>query len=44
MERTDDWIDSFKALLIRYEGLAATWLQQHFMAFAILLLRKINTC
>jgi transposase len=44
MERTNAWIDSFKALLVRYEGRASTWLHQHFMAFAILLLRKINKC
>jgi transposase len=44
IERTNAWIDSFKALLVRYEGLVATWLHQHFMAFSILLLRKINKC
>lgn len=44
MERTNAWIDGFKALLVRYEGKIATWLQQHFMAFTILLLRKINKC
>ena len=44
MERTNAWIDGFKALLIRYEGLVKTWIEQHFMAFAILLLRKINKC
>lgn len=44
IERTNAWIDGFKALLIRYEGLITTWIEQHFMAFAILLLRKINKC
>jgi transposase len=44
IERTNAWIDSFKALLVRYEGMIATWIQQHFMAFTILMLRKINKC
>lgn len=44
IERTNAWIDGFKALLVRYEGLAKTWLEQHFMAFAIILLKKINKC
>lgn len=44
MERTNAWIDGFKALLVRYEGKVKTWLDQHFMAFAILMLRKLNTC
>ncbi len=44
MERTNAWIDGFKALLVRYEGRVATWLQQHLMAFSILLLRKIYKC
>lgn len=44
MERTNAWLDGFKALLVRYEGLVKTWREQHFMAFAILLLRKINNC
>ncbi len=44
IERTNAWIDGFKMLLVRYEGRVTTWLQQHFMAFAILLLRNINKC
>lgn len=44
MERTNAWIDGFKVLLVRYEGMVKTWLQQHFMAFAILLIKKINKC
>lgn len=41
IERTNAWIDGFKALLVRYEGLIKTWIAQHFMAFSILLLRKL---
>jgi transposase len=41
IEQTNAWIDGFKALLVRYEGKVKTWMQQHFMAFAILLLRKL---
>lgn len=40
IEQTNAWLDGFKALLIRYEGLLVTWIAQHFMAFSILLLRK----
>ncbi len=41
IEQTNAWLDGFKTLLIRYEGNLKTWMQQHFMAFAILLLRKL---
>lgn len=41
IERTNAWLDGFKALLVRYEGLVKTWIAQHFMAFTILLLRKL---
>lgn len=44
IERTNAWIDGFKALLVRYEGRLATWMAQHFMAFAILMIRKCNKC
>lgn len=44
VERTNAWIDGFKTLLVRYEGLIKTWIADHLMAFTILFLRKINTC
>ena len=44
IERTNAWIDGFKTLLIRYDGLTKTWIEQHFMAFTILLLRKTYKC
>lgn len=44
IERTNAWLDSFKALLIRFEKNINSWMAQHFIAFAVLLLRKINPC
>lgn len=44
IERTNAWLDSFKALLIRYEVKIKTWMAQHFMAFTILFLKKIFKC
>lgn len=42
IERTNAWIDGFKALLIRYEKLARTWLDLHYISFSVILLRKIG--
>lgn len=42
IERTNAWIDGFKALLIRYEKLARTWLDLHYLSFSVILLRKIG--
>lgn len=44
IERTNAWLDGFKGLLIRYEKKIKSWMAQHFLAFATLLLRKLNTC
>ena len=44
IERTNAWLDSFKGLLVRYEKKIKSWMAQHWMAFAVLLLRKINPC
>lgn len=44
IERTNAWLDGFKGLLIRYEKKIKSWMAQHFLAFSVLLLRKINTC
>lgn len=44
IERMNAWIDSFKALLIRFETKINSWMALHFLAFSILLIRKINKC
>ena len=41
IERTNSWLDSFKTLLVRFETNPGNWLAFHFLAFAVLLLRKI---
>lgn len=41
IERTNAWLDSFKTLLVRYETSVDNWLAFHFLAFTVLLLRKI---
>ena len=41
IERTNAWLDSFKTLLVRYETNVENWLAFHFLAFTVLLLRKI---
>ena len=41
IERTNAWLDGFKTLLVRYESHIDSWLAFHFLAFAVLLLRKI---
>ena len=40
VERTNAWIDGFKALLVRYETKAKNWLALHYLAFSFILLRK----
>ena len=42
VERTNAWLDGFKALLVRYETSARNWLSLHFLAFSIILLRKMK--
>ncbi|AWM31905.1 transposase [Hymenobacter nivis] len=41
IERTNAWLDSFKTLLGRYETTVGNWLAFHFLAFTVLLFRKI---
>ena len=41
IERTNSWLDSFKTLLVRFETSVENWLAFHFLAFVVLLLRKI---
>lgn len=40
VERMNAWIDSFKALLVRFETKLTHWLALHYLAFAVLLIRK----
>ncbi|CAA9471402.1 MAG: Transposase, IS4 family [uncultured Segetibacter sp.] len=42
IEQANAWLDSFKALLIRFETKAQHWLALHFLAFSVQLIRKIN--
>ena len=42
IEKANAWLDSFKALLIRFETLNLTWVNLHYLAFSILFLRKIK--
>lgn len=44
IERTNAWLDGFKGLLIRFEKKIKSWMAQHFMAFSVIMLRKIHTC
>lgn len=39
--RTNAWLDGFKTLLVRYETNVENWRAFHFLAFTVLLLRKI---
>lgn len=40
VERTNAWIDGFKALLVRYETNAKHWVELHYLAFSFMLLRR----
>ena len=40
VERTNAWIDGFKALSVRYETNAMHWLGLHHLAFSFMLLRR----
>jgi transposase len=42
IEHANAWIDSFKALLVRYETSTRNWMSMHWMAFCALFLRKIK--
>ncbi len=44
IERTNAWLDGFKGLLMRFEKKTKSWMAQHWLAFCVLLLRKLNTC
>ncbi|WP_415837265.1 hypothetical protein [Pontibacter korlensis] len=40
MEQAHAWLESFKALLIRFETKASNWMALHFLAFIVLFIRK----
>lgn len=42
IEHTNAWLDGFKTLLVRYETNVDNWLAYHWLAFAVLLLRKTH--
>lgn len=42
IERANAWLDSFKALIVRFETLLVTWVAFHLLAFTVLFLRKIK--
>lgn len=35
IEHANAWMDSYKALLVRYEVLARNWMAMHWMAFSV---------
>jgi transposase len=41
IERTNAWLDAFKALLVRFETNKIHWKALHFMAFTVILLRQL---
>ncbi len=41
IERLNAWLDGFRTLLVRYETRLQNWLALHWLAFTVLLLRKI---
>ena len=42
VEQACAWLDSFKALLVRFETKASNWIALHFLAFTVLFIRKIK--
>jgi transposase len=41
IERMNAWLDSFKALLVRFETRVKNWMALHFLAFTVWMCRKI---
>ena len=39
VERTNAWIDAFKALLVRFETKSQTWMSLHYIAFSLIIIR-----
>ncbi len=44
IERTNAWLDGFKALLVRYEVKVGTWMAAHFMAFVVIFIKTKLNC
>lgn len=44
IERTNAWLDGFKALLVRYEVKIKTWIALHFIAFAVIFIKTKLIC
>lgn len=42
IERTNAWMDSFRTLLNRYDTTVSSWMSWNYLAFAVLLLKKIS--
>lgn len=42
IERTNAWLDGYKALLVRFETKASNWLALHWLAFCGLLMRHLK--
>jgi len=42
IERANAWQDQFKALIIRYETRADTWLNLLILSFTVIFIRRIN--
>ncbi|MEK5768439.1 IS5/IS1182 family transposase, partial [Acinetobacter schindleri] len=42
IEKANAWIDSFKSLLIRFETSAINWINLHYIAFTLLLIKKMK--
>jgi len=40
VERTNAWIDAFKALLVRFEIKSQTWMSLHYLAFSLIIIRN----
>ncbi len=40
VERTNAWLDAFKALLVRFETKSQTWMGLHYLAFSLILIRN----
>ena len=41
IERTNAWLDAFKALLVRFETNKTHWKSLHLLAFTVILLRQL---
>lgn len=42
IERTNAWMDSFRTLLNRFDTTVSSWMSWNYLAFAVLLLKKIS--